>query len=545
MACRSLLLGALALLLAPAPAAGAGGDAEDMCRVVDVDFTPTQDLQIVVWLEDAQGAYVDTLLITDLTGRRGLGNRPGRMDFNSHWRWPYGRRVNTFPVWAHRHGRTWPLLIFQNDDGSHRVESDLSHPFNQSSVEAFFCRPIRPGEAMWDTQTCATTVYTDKGRMSPSEVTRYPPRRDLVYEQGIDDPSVQMFRELNPFDAVTAATPIGGLRYAMSWSIPEEVPPGDYVMWVEVSQEYDHNETYSVARYPAPVGIAYGDYGEPYRGQPSVVYRVPFTIGTELSVGLATEYAGYGDPEGLDGTLRPPDATISTNVPGSGAQRLLTTIAAGTTSRVRVTARLELDDVPPAAPGAGRVVDVTATTATIRFVEPGDDGLEGRATGYEIRYRAGVPISEETFFDGSPAAVQVTPEASGVTREVVIPNLLPQTTYWVGIRAYDDCKNYGPLAILELTTADRETGEVDACFVATAAYGSLLANEVERLRQVRDGILRSNVVGELLVEAYYTFGPALAGLVGESEELRGLARDLLTPLAGWLGGLSYHELADR
>jgi hypothetical protein len=138
----------------------------------------------------------------------------------------------------------------------------------------------------------------------------------------------------------------------------------------------------------------------------------------------------------------------------------------------------------------------------------------------------------------------MTPEEGGFVQELTIGQLLPQTTYYVAVRAYDDCKNYGPLGVIELTTSERETGEVDACFVATAAYGSLLANDVEMLRQVRDGVLRTNVAGELLVEAYYTFGPALAGLIGESEELRGLARDVLDPLVDWVKELSFTEPAE-
>ena len=39
----------------------------------------------------------------------------------------------------------------------------------------------------------------------------------------------------------------------------------------------------------------------------------------------------------------------------------------------------------------------------------------------------------------------------------------------------------GPIAIYQLTTADRQSGTVDACFVATAAYGSVMANDVELL----------------------------------------------------------------
>ena len=535
----SLSVLAAGLLLVPAPAASAGGG--EMCRVVDVAFTPSDDLQIVVWIEDTAGNFVETLYITELTGRRGMGNRPGRFDFNSAWRWPYGRRITTFPIWAHRHGQDWPMVYFQNDDAEHRAENDLSHPFNESSIEAFYCRPLREGEVAWDTQTCASMVYTDKGRLSPTEDSLYPPRADASYDPLVDDPSVAELDELNPFDAVSAATPIGGVPFALSWSMPVDLPHGDYVLWVETSKEFDHNGTYNPETYPEPTGILYGDYGAPYRGQPSVVYQVPFTVGVGSSIGTATAYAGYGDPDGVDGDVRPPDDTIDVDVPGSGAQRFLTTIEDDGEYRVKVTARTEFDDVAPAAPEEGEVLDVTATSATIAFVEPGDDGLMGAVDGYEVRYLAGTPITEENFLDAAPAAVTMVPDTGGVRQETTLANLLPQTTYYVGIRAYDDCKNYGPLAVIELTTAERQTGEVDACFVATAAYGSLLANDVEMLRHVRDGVLRTNVVGELLVEAYYTFGPVLAGLVGESEDLRGVARAVLQPVATWSRGLEYVE----
>src|SRR5262245_58353958 len=141
---------AAATLFGVGPEVRAAGEE---CTVVDVDFTPTDELQIVVWLEDAAGNYVDTLYITDKTGQRGLGNRPGRVDFNSGPKWPYGRRENTFPIWAHRHGMSWPKVYFQNSDTDPGSESELSHNFHESSTENFFCRPLRAQEAAWDAQT--------------------------------------------------------------------------------------------------------------------------------------------------------------------------------------------------------------------------------------------------------------------------------------------------------------------------------------------------------------------------------------------------------
>src|SRR5687768_6085890 len=94
----AIALGMSAALVIPVlgagPAVHAGAE-DDICRVMEIDLTPTTDLQMVMWLEDTAGNYIATTFITRLTGRFGLGNRPGIMEFNTAWRWPYGRRTTT------------------------------------------------------------------------------------------------------------------------------------------------------------------------------------------------------------------------------------------------------------------------------------------------------------------------------------------------------------------------------------------------------------------------------------------------------------------
>jgi hypothetical protein len=121
----------------------------------------------------------------------------------------------------------------------------------------------------------------------------------------------------------------------------------------------------------------------------------------------------------------------------------------------------------------------------------------------------------------------------------LLDRLLPDTEYSVAIRAYDDCRNTGPMRVINFITPERTTGEVDACFIATAAYGSVMAQDVEMLRHVRDAVLRRTVLGELAVQTYYTFGPPVAGLVGESELLRWTARAVLDPLVTWARALQF------
>ena len=476
--------------------------------------------QVVAWLEDLQGNYIDTVYITHATGTFGIGNRPGRYDFNSAPLWPYGRRVTVFPVWAHKHGLTFPELVFQdgNDDG-------LSHSIAQSSRDTYFCRPLQGPEL--DAMTCPSSIsLTDKGQFGPAQ-SLYPPRSDLA-RAGPDTADVDMFAMLNPFDAVSQPTPMFGVDPRPSYEIAPELPAGEYVLWVEVSKEVDMNADYNAIRFPPP-DVAFSMYGEPYRGQPSVVYRVPIDLRTLPSSGLVADYAGYGDPEGLDGAIRPPDSTISLS-PGSGGARFALQSQDGVPYRVRVGAAEEPDFTPPAIPSAVNIADVTSATATLELIAPGDDGALGRVKGYEVRYLVGAEVTEANF--DSARIVPSTNEVvgAGEIQTIVIEGLLPDTEYSVGIRALDNCRNAAPLVVIPLTTAPRAQGQVDACFIATAAYGSQMANDVGLLRAFRDQLLKQSPLGELAVEAYYTFGPAPAGVIGESDLLRASARRLLGPI---------------
>jgi fibronectin type III domain protein len=535
---RAVLLSfGLLLALVPAPVAA------NVCRVANIDFLPAEQptapgmrfgVQVVAWIEDASGTYVDTVYITQATGTYGIGNRPGRFDLNSAPLWPYGRRITVFPVWAHRHGMSWPEIAFQdaNDD-------NVSHAFNQSSPEVHFCRPMLHSDndlPFWDAATCASpAVFTDKGTMDAVKTSQYPPRNDIV-RAASDAPSVAMMEMLNPFDAISSATPASGAPAQTTWSGPP-LPAGNYTLFVEVSREFDTNATYNETVYPSPDNLPYGNYGLPYRGQPSVIYELPFTFADVDTTANVLDYAGYGDPEGKDGTIRPPDATITSTTPGSGAGRFA--ITAGN-YRVRIQTHPEVDDIAPVAPADLAVTDAGTSTATLSFVSPGDDGATGkRVKGYEVRLRVGDTITDANFADSQLVTSNVAITDAGQPTSIALEGLLPETTYSVGVRAIDDCANPGPIAVVELTTAGRKNGEVGWCFIATAAYGSVMANDVDMLRRFRDMFLHRTALGELAVEGYYTFGPAVAQAVGESDLLRETARHFLAPVVGAVKGLKY------
>ncbi len=83
------------------------------------------------------------------------------------------------------------------------------------------------------------------------------------------------------------------------------------------------------------------------------------------------------------------------------------------------------------------------------------------------------------------------------------------------------------------------------CLIATAAYGTELAPQVQMLREIRDGKLLPTESGSAFMSAfneiYYSFSPAVADLERESPALRAVVRGAITPM---LYSLSLMDLAD-
>ena len=85
-------------------------------------------------------------------------------------------------------------------------------------------------------------------------------------------------------------------------------------------------------------------------------------------------------------------------------------------------------------------------------------------------------------------------------------------------------------------------GENDNCFIATAAFGSLLEPHVNVLRQFRDNVLLKFDAGKWFVRNYYYYSPPLADYIRSNEGLRFGVRMVLTPIIfmieyWWLVGL--------
>jgi len=67
------------------------------------------------------------------------------------------------------------------------------------------------------------------------------------------------------------------------------------------------------------------------------------------------------------------------------------------------------------------------------------------------------------------------------------------------------------------------------CFIATAAYGTPMAEEIEILRQFRDEYLLTNPLGQALVDLYYSISPPIAEFINEHPSLKPIVRAGLLP----------------
>ena len=84
----------------------------------------------------------------------------------------------------------------------------------------------------------------------------------------------------------------------------------------------------------------------------------------------------------------------------------------------------------------------------------------------------------------------------------------------------------------DTTNSGGGEGGGGGCFIATAAYGSLMEPHVKILRDFRDRFLLGNPIGKFFVRLYYTYSPPIAYFIAKHDSLKSIVRISLLPVVG-------------
>ena len=105
------------------------------------------------------------------------------------------------------------------------------------------------------------------------------------------------------------------------------------------------------------------------------------------------------------------------------------------------------------------------------------------------------------------------------------------TTYYWQVTAYKGGSAIAVSAIGVFTTVSESNPSTGGggCFIATAAYGTPMATEIQALREFRDEYLLTNPVGKALVNFYYEVSPPIAEFITDHPSLKPIVRAGLVP----------------
>ena len=148
----------------------------------------------------------------------------------------------------------------------------------------------------------------------------------------------------------------------------------------------------------------------------------------------------WGDPAFANATYTGFDPHLKTGSPAIGAATDGTDIGA-------LSFQGGPDTTPPAAVSNLSFFRLYDNSAILSWTAPGDNGMSGTVTQYELRWSAS-PITTANFASATLVSPQPIPAAGGFGQTYVLLNLTPGVKYYVALRAVDDAGNWSPISNL-------------------------------------------------------------------------------------------------
>ena len=104
-----------------------------------------------------------------------------------------------------------------------------------------------------------------------------------------------------------------------------------------------------------------------------------------------------------------------------------------------------IDTIPPSAVTSLIVQLTTATTVALQWISPGDDGDEGQAANYDIRYHD-AEITEQNWDDATRVSDPPAPRPGNSVEVHVVKGLTAGSTHYFALKTSDEVPNESPVS---------------------------------------------------------------------------------------------------
>ena len=156
-------------------------------------------------------------------------------------------------------------------------------------------------------------------------------------------------------------------------------------------------------------------------------------------------------------------------------------------------------------------------------------GAQSNQTVFKYGGSSGAPVVEEEVPE--PTQTEVVDEEPEVDEEPVMESSQPVC---------------GPGTVLKNNVCVAEQQKGGGCLIATAAFGSEMAPQVQFLREIRDGTVLQTQSGSTFMtgfnQFYYSFSPAVADYERENPAFKETVKIAITPMLTSLAILNYVDI---
>lgn len=135
------------------------------------------------------------------------------------------------------------------------------------------------------------------------------------------------------------------------------------------------------------------------------------------------------------------------------------------------------------------IADLDNGVVDLQWTAPGDDGYEGQAAGYDLRYQIfqrGPIDTEEEWLAASQVDGEPQPSLAGQIDSMMVTGLVPDAGYYFCIKAYDEAGNYSGLSNSPLKTA-YDPGYI--INIEINGYGTVHLNPASEYYQYGDTVI--------------------------------------------------------